>query len=242
MEGIIKSRFAEAVDAEVVLGDLDGDSVVNVFDMILLRQIVRYEKPYEKDGDLDSNGTIDYYDLYLLNQFSLGVIKQFPGNTYDDIISHDRTVIGGKQNELSLTQEMANLTESLATPIIYNYIVNNFNFEFYPNSRKGAIGTFEQYGGNDFDISSLFIAMLEHMNYEASCLKGTVELSKEQVLNFTGASNIESSLNIIKLRDPSAAYNQSLNTISFDHVWVKLIYDSDVYYCFQLCLYFGDCK
>lgn len=231
MEGIIQSKSAKAVDAEVILGDLDGDCIVNTFDMVLLRQIVGYDKPYDRAGDLDSNGRIDYYDLYLLNQFLLGVIKQFPGSTYDDIISHDRTVLGGAQTELSLTQEMADITESLAAPVnIYNYISNNINFEFYPDSRKGAIGTFEQYGGNDYDIASLFIAMLEHLNYEASYINGTIELTEQQAINYTGAKDIDSALNIIRLRDPEATYNQQLNTISFNHVWVKLIYDSNEVY------------
>lgn len=231
MEGIIQSKSAKAVDAEVILGDLDGDCIVNTFDMVLLRQIVGYDKPYDRAGDLDSNGRIDYYDLYLLNQFLLGVIKQFPGSTYDDIISHDRTVLGGAQTELSLTQEMADITESLAAPVnIYNYISNNINFEFYPDSRKGAIGTFEQYGGNDYDIASLFIAMLEHLNYEASYINGTIELTEQQAINYTGAKDIDSALNIIRLRDPEATYNQQLNTISFNHVWVKLIYDSNEFY------------
>ena len=231
MEGIIQSKSAKAVDAEVILGDLDGDCIVNTFDMVLLRQIVGYDKPYDRAGDLDSNGRIDYFDLYLLNQFLLGVIKQFPGSTYDDIISHDRTVLGGAQTELSLTQEMADITESLAAPVnIYNYISNNINFEFYPDSRKGAIGTFEQYGGNDYDIASLFIAMLEHLNYEASYINGTIELTEQQAINYTGAKDIDSALNIIRLRDPEATYNQQLNTISFNHVWVKLIYDSNEFY------------
>ncbi len=231
MEDIIQSKSAKAVDAEVILGDLDGDCIVNTFDMVLLRQIVGYDKPYDRAGDLDSNGRIDYYDLYLLNQFLLGVIKQFPGSTYDDIISHDRTVLGGAQTELSLTQEMADITESLATPVnIYNYISNNINFEFYPDSRKGAIGTFEQYGGNDYDIASLFIAMLEHLNYEASYINGTIELTEQQAINYTGAKDIDSALNIIRLRDLEATYNQQLNTISFNHVWVKLIYDSNEFY------------
>lgn len=231
MEGIIHSGSAKAVDTEVILGDLDGDYKVNTFDMVLLRQIVGYDKPYNKAGDLDSNGRLDYYDLYLLNQFLLGAIKQFPGSTFDDIVSHDRSVLGGVQTELSLTQEMADITESLATPInVYNYISNNIYFEFYPDSRKGAIGTFEQYGGNDYDISSLFIAMLEHLNYEASYINGTIELTEQQAINFTGAKDIDSALNIIKLRDPEASHNQQLNTISFNHVWVKLVYNSNEVY------------
>lgn len=231
MEGIIQSKSAKAVDAEVILGDLDGDCIVNTFDMVLLRQIVGYDKPYDRAGDLDGNGRIDYYDLYLLNQFLLGAIKQFPGSTYDDIISQDRTVLDGAQTELSLTQEMADITESLATPVnIYNYISNSINFEFYPDSRKGAIGTFEQYGGNDYDIASLFIAMLKHLNYEASYINGTIELTEQQAINYTGAKDIDSALNIIRLRDPEASYNQQLNTTSFNHVWVKLIYDSNEFY------------
>lgn len=46
---------------------------------------------------------------------------------------------------------------------VYNYLYNNMRSEFYFGSRKGAIGTYEQGGGNDIDLSSLLIAMLRYL-------------------------------------------------------------------------------
>lgn len=53
---------------------------------------------------------------------------------------------------------MKALAESLGTPEkIYEYVINNTKTEFYPDSRKGAVATFEQYGGNDVDCASLLL-------------------------------------------------------------------------------------
>ena len=47
---------------------------------------------------------------------------------------------------------------------VYNYLYNNMRSEFYYGSRKGAIGAYEQGGGNDTDLSSLLIAMLRYLD------------------------------------------------------------------------------
>lgn len=72
------------------------------------------------------------------------------------------------ETEVKLTAEMIDMIEQLTSPTaVYEYLYNNVNCEFYTGSRKGAIGTFEQNGGNDVDCASLLIACLRYMGYEA---------------------------------------------------------------------------
>ena len=49
-----------------------------------------------------------------------------------------------------LLTAMADLADKLETPLaIYKYLYNNINTEYYNGSRKGALGTYEQNGGDD---------------------------------------------------------------------------------------------
>ena len=228
--------IAEAMESninasKIILGDLNGDQHIDSFDIIKLRRIISNKEDYQKNADLDGNGIINYYDLFLMNQFLLNEPVSFSGDTFNELTVIDRTVIGEKQDEVSLTVEMANMADTLSTPInIYNYVINDCYNEFYPNSRKGAIGTFEQHGGNDYDISSLFIAMLRYLNYDASYVSGEITINIEQALNYTGADDVESALRIIQMRDPEAVYNATNNIVSFKHIWVKLFYAGKEYF------------
>ena len=87
------------------------------------------------------------------------------------------------ETEVKLTAEMIDMIEQLASPTaVYEYLYNNVNCEFYTGSRKGAIGTFEQNGGNDVDCASLLIACLRYMGYEAEYVTGTICLDSRQVM------------------------------------------------------------
>jgi hypothetical protein len=96
-----------------------------------------------------------------------------------------------------MTAEMAELAEKLATPLeVYKYVYNTVNTEFYYGSRKGAIGTYEQNGGNDFDQSSLLIAMLHYLGYEADYYPADVIFTDYMLYNMTATSDIEAAENI----------------------------------------------
>ncbi len=58
-------------------GDLNGDSVIDVFDVIQMRQAVNNGDDSEK-YDLDYDGKVDYLDLEWLNLFCKGECKSFP--------------------------------------------------------------------------------------------------------------------------------------------------------------------
>ncbi len=231
VENIVSLSTASAENITSITGDINGDNRINAIDMTLLKRLILTGAAYNSQADLDSNKQIDYYDVFLMSEYLLAMISEFPGTNYEDVCSVDRNLVGNSQNELSLTVELANLAEKLGTPEeVYGYISNSIGVEFYPDLRKGAIGTFEQHGGNDIDTSSLLIAMLQHLGYQCSYVTGQISLTSAQAINYTGAVDKAAALNIIALRDATVTYNKATDSISFSHVWVKLSdNDSDIF-------------
>lgn len=94
--------------------------------------------------------------------------------------------------ETEISDEIKNLADSLGNAKnIYEYVKNNIRFEAYYGSRKGAVGTFEQNGGNDTDTASLLIGMLRYLGYPARYHVGTVFITPEQAVELTGAEDAE---------------------------------------------------
>ncbi len=63
------------------VGDLNGDSTIDVFDLILEREAIVNTfagSATNKAADIDGNGTVNVNDLVLLSKFLLGQIDKFP--------------------------------------------------------------------------------------------------------------------------------------------------------------------
>lgn len=139
-------------------------------------------------------------------------------------------------DETVLTDEIKDLADSLSTPLaIYNYIKNNINFESYYGSRKGAIGTFEQKGGNDIDTASLLIAMLRYKGYQCMYVTGEVNLTPQQAMLLTSTQTVEAAGDVLVntfrpglfiLSDTDEVENvrieQTWAEVYIDDVWVPL--------------------
>lgn len=69
---------------------------------------------------------------------------------------------------------------------IYEFVRNNFEYEPYYGSLKGAQQTFLEMAGNDFDHASLLIALLRASNIPARYVYGTVEIPIEKLMNWVG--------------------------------------------------------
>lgn len=68
---------------EMILGDIDGDRSITVFDMILAKQglVDDFGSDGEsKAADVDSSGKFEINDAVLLQKFLLGRIREFPAN------------------------------------------------------------------------------------------------------------------------------------------------------------------
>lgn len=132
------------------------------------------------------------------------------------------------ETEVKLTAEMIDMIEQLASPTaVYEYLYNNVNCEFYTGSRKGAIGTFEQNGGNDVDCASLLIACLRYMGYEAEYVTGTICLDSRQVMKLTCTDDLETALKVLGIAGRSGTV--SGNKIYIDHTWVSAEIDGQKY-------------
>lgn len=132
------------------------------------------------------------------------------------------------ETEVKLTAEMIDMIEQLASPTaVYEYLYNNVNCEFYTGSRKGAIGTFEQNGGNDVDCASLLIACLRYMGYEAEYVTGTICLDSRQVMKLTCTDDLETALKVLGVAGRSGTV--SGNKIYIDHTWVSAEIDGQKY-------------
>jgi len=60
--------------------------------------------------------------------------------------------------------------------------------EPYYGSKKGSVGAFEERAGNDADLSSLLVALLRAANVPARYEYGTVDLTPEQAMAWTGTT------------------------------------------------------
>ena len=72
----------EDVKEEVLIGDLDKNEKINVFDLIILKRKVASGAVSYAIADTDGNGTLDTADIKNMNNYLLKLINSFPaGNT-----------------------------------------------------------------------------------------------------------------------------------------------------------------
>ncbi|GEM_PF-1138719 len=127
--------------------------------------------------------------------------------------------------ETILSEEAKKLSDTFDTPVkVYEYVRNNIDFEPYYGSRKGAIGTFNQLSGNDYDQASLMIAMLRYKGIPARYVKGTIELPINQVMGWTGTQNPEAAVKVLgALGNPTVSIvsGGTVVAVRTEHVWAE---------------------
>ena len=68
-------------DDDIIYGDLTGDGVLNVYDLMLMRRAAQTGEVSDPEvADLDGDGVIGAKDVQLMNDFLLGRAKIFPVN------------------------------------------------------------------------------------------------------------------------------------------------------------------
>lgn len=181
----------------------------------------------------DESGNSVSETLYITVSKEQQVIDDHEGegeyeNTYTPEPRARVVLNSNEKTETKMTKEMADLADHLKTPLaVYEYLYNNVNVEFYTGSRKGAIGTYEQNGGNDVDCASLLIAMLRYLGYDAEYITGNVGYTAQQIIDLTAADDIETALKIFMLGNK--AVSKSADTYYFDHTWVRATIDGKEY-------------
>lgn len=207
LQTFVNEIDAHATETDVILGDVNGDERVDVFDLTLIkRERINSETTLINltAADVNADGVIDVKDTIEVQDFLLCRTKGFTGSVKKTFSEIDRTIVNKNVNdeavfgdETQITNDMAALADTLSSPAeVFKYILNNYKTEFYYGSRKGAVGTYEECGGNDYDQASLMIAMLRYLGYTANYAVGEVVFTDEDLINMTAASDIESAKKI----------------------------------------------
>ncbi|MBN1932547.1 MAG: transglutaminase domain-containing protein [Desulfobacterales bacterium] len=128
--------------------------------------------------------------------------------------------------DVQITQEIIDLAADLNnSPLkIYQYVRNNMDFEPYLGSRKGSQETLNQESGNDYDLSSLLIALLRAANIPARYVRGTVELPVNKAMNWLGvedAATAGSILTTVGMEGVNIMDDGGVVAVRFKHVWVE---------------------
>lgn len=191
--------------ATTILGDINGDGRINAKDLTIYKRALLNNTALSLDvADLNADGAADIKDVYELQDYLLCRTKGFTGSVKKTFSEIDRTFVAKNVNgdaisgdETQLTNDMAALADTLSSPAeVFKYVLNNFKTEFYYGSRKGAVGTYEECGGNDYDQASLMIALLRYLGYTAHYAVGEVVFTDNDLINMTAASDIESAKKI----------------------------------------------
>jgi RHS repeat-associated protein len=132
-------------------------------------------------------------------------------------------------SDVLFTPEVQALAQQLGNnPLrIFDYVHDRFTSEVYYGSKKGSQGALLEQAGNDFDLSSLLIALLRVSGVPARYEYGTVNLTPAQVLDLTGFTDPIAAANALafigvpttELYDPTSV--NTLIAIQIERVWVR---------------------
>lgn len=243
LQTFVNEINVHATETEVILGDVNDDDKVDVFDLCLMKQELIEPGTTSIDtdaADVNADGVVDVKDVVEVQQFLLVERDSFNGSMRNKIAPPDTSIVTSNQPiETSLTAQMAEKTKELGNAVnVYNYLYNNMRSEFYYGSRKGAIGTFEQGGGNDADLSSLLIAMLRYLGYDANYVTDIVGFSAEQLMKWTSTDSIEASTKIYACqgRENTTYEHEGVTYYFCDYTYVQVVDAGTTYYldvCFK---------
>lgn len=136
--------------------------------------------------------------------------------------------------EVQFTPEIrAKATELGNNPVkIYEYVKNNFFFEPYYGSLKGAHETLLEKAGNDFDQASLLISLLRASNIPARYAYGTVEIPIEKIKKWLGVESETIAGEVLSANGiPVSLINEGgkISKARLEHVWIEAWVSYDNY-------------
>ena len=121
--------------------------------------------------------------------------------------------------------------------LIYKYVHDHIEYTPIYGSLKEANGTLVDGRGNDFDQSSLMIALLREAGYTANLVYGVIRLDPEQITNWLGTNNdpyVVAKLLAyagidVSVYTSDGTFDGDLLYVDLLHVWVKVNIDGNDY-------------
>ncbi|MBI4641433.1 MAG: hypothetical protein HY731_12110, partial [Candidatus Tectomicrobia bacterium] len=108
---------------------------------------------------------------------------------------------------------------------IFEFVLNEIDYEPYDGSRKGAHGTLMEGAGNDVDIASLLIALFRISGFPARYVLGEVEVNARQALSWLKVSDLMTAGQILASNDvPVIVILEEGQPVALQkfHVWVEV--------------------
>lgn len=220
-------------------GDVNENNNVDVFDLIRVkRSAINLETDDNSAFDITGDNCTDQRDVRDLQHYLLCRNDSLLSDVRNEFSISDTVVVSENQPiETSVTAEIASIADELGDAVsVYNYLYNNMRSEFYYGSKKGAIGTFEQGGGNDTDLSSLLIAMLRYLGYEADYVTAMAGFDEEQIKKWTNTEDTEIADKILSSQKRPSV-KEIVNGIQlyiYEYKYVRLI-DAEKTYYLDIC-------
>lgn len=190
--------------------------------------------------DVTGDSNVDFRDAREIQQYLLSQNDNFTKNIRNSIPNVNTEIVSENQPiETSVTAEMADKANELGDVVsVYNYLYNNMRSEFYFGSRKGAIGTYEQGGGNDIDLSSLLIAMLRYLGYEADYVTSKAGFTENQIKSWTNTDSADIAHSILasQKRNNQIVEIDGSTIYFYDYKYVQVKDAGKIYYldvCFK---------
>ncbi|MEW6571760.1 MAG: transglutaminase domain-containing protein [Nitrospirota bacterium] len=134
--------------------------------------------------------------------------------------------------EAPISEEIAGLAQSLNWDpvLIYEYVKNNVETEWYWGCMKGAEETLRQKSGNDCDQAALLIALLRASGFPSRYVRGVIEFfagSEEPIRKVKNLTGIEDPWKIGEFfREAGIPYRPiisggKISNFQIEHIWVE---------------------
>ncbi len=108
---------------------------------------------------------------------------------------------------------------------IYEYVLNNFEYQPYAGAKKGPQAMLETRAGNDWDQAALLAALLNEAGIATQYVSGKIEAPIETVMQWLGVTDAgvaasvlaTAGLNVVRIVDA----NDQTVALRFDHTWLQ---------------------
>ena len=183
-----------------------------------------------------------FFLIFLIAMQSIATTSS--GSVYSPQPNPQTKITEDPRSQNSSTLNMFDL-ETLANEIlegdplkIFLFVHNNITYEPYFGLVKGPNGTLLEGGGNDFDQSSLLVALYNAIGISAHYLESTLTLTAEEAMNWVGVNTTTAAVNVFERNGiPTSPVNDPSNLSLITHIqvhnhsWINASVALDTWVC-----------